>query len=670
MNSVTEARMITVNLPAWRLGERSQRLMREAGALTQQTIFLPRAFGPLSGLLATEEPITQPQLAAALDDLFQALYLHPLNKHARSLTTCLRRYNLIPNEQTTEKLIRYVVDQVIARSPVPVPEAVVNEFWAFFRELFSEPELRGLSELSLDIVRLVLRTYEPQLVDVINLLKESRRINQAHLNDLLSRVQTVRGDLTIIRRQIRAIRYVKPFFQTDPRDFRTQAQIVAQMVREFGPFFIKMAQVAAANTDFLPDEIAKELAVFQEDVPPMSPVEVLKAFDECYGQDPGQYYVDFDVCHPLKSGSIGCVYLAKKRTVEQGREILVPVIIKVGRHNLDREFKMGITTLGLTLLSSQFWAPHSKLTPFLEAMLEQATEFSRGFERELDFEAEARTQNKFARRSQRSQIWNVPRVYAANRRILEMEYLEGAVGINRAAEQFAPRHPERFRRQIGERFLYTVLMHILVYKEIHGDLHPGNVMVNRNGDLFFIDWGNSVRLRGKWQLLWCYLTGILSANIDLLTDTLIKVSTKPAENALRRDEIREELGATLRKKNIKPLGRNFLMILHGEGIEGIHRRFQAALQLMSNTQSLGLVIEGEYLHLSRSVVALSGSYASLYEGLPRLAIVIDVTTTLSKFPMSLVQDRFQSKRKTIVRRVCKSLLRGDFLKGDLAGAAY
>ena len=33
-------------------------------------------------------------------------------------------------------------------------------------------------------------------------------------------------------------------FQADPKDFAAQAKIVAQMVREFGPFFIKMAQVA------------------------------------------------------------------------------------------------------------------------------------------------------------------------------------------------------------------------------------------------------------------------------------------------------------------------------------------------------------------------------------------------------------------------------------------
>ena len=83
-------------------------------------------------------------------------------------------------------------------------------------------------------------------------------------------MQVVRRDLQIIRRQIKALRYIRPFLQTDAKDFRAQAQIVAKMVREFGPFFIKMAQVAAATADFLPEEIARELTVFQEDVPPMS----------------------------------------------------------------------------------------------------------------------------------------------------------------------------------------------------------------------------------------------------------------------------------------------------------------------------------------------------------------------------------------------------------------
>ena len=66
------------------------------------------------------------------------------------LTGYLRARRLIPNEQSTEDLIRFMVDQAVARSPVQVPEQIVDEFWQFFEELFSSPELKGLGELSLD----------------------------------------------------------------------------------------------------------------------------------------------------------------------------------------------------------------------------------------------------------------------------------------------------------------------------------------------------------------------------------------------------------------------------------------------------------------------------------------------------------------------------------------
>ena len=400
----------------------------------------------------------------------------------------------------------------------------------------------------------------------------------------------------------------------------------------------------------------------------MSPAEVLEALADGPVKASREAYLDLDVTRPLRSGSIGSVYLAKKRLSRDGHEVLMPVIIKVGRHNLDREFVMGRTTIGLTILSSQLWAPHSKLTPFLEAMQEQVDEFSRGFERELDFEAEARTQNKFARRSQRSQIWKVPKVYGASRRILEMEYLPDVVSLTSAADRFARRNRARFQRQLAERFLYTVLMHCLVYKEVHGDLHPGNVLVNARGDLFFIDWGNSVRLRGKWRLVWNYLLGMLAANIDLMTDTLIAISNKPEANAHRRQEIKSELSETLRRKRIEPLGKNFLTILRKEGIEGLHRRLQAALNLISNAQTLGLIVGSDYIHLSRSVVAFVGSYGALYEGLPKYTIVMDVTSSLSKFPLHLAKDRFDSRRKALIKRIWVRILSGNFLSKDLSVA--
>ncbi|MCG8610781.1 MAG: hypothetical protein MI864_09625, partial [Pseudomonadales bacterium] len=302
-------KVIEINLPVLR--KRTDTVLKTAGQFAVSTVRLPKAFLPLVQLLVSDSDISREQLAFELDELFSTLYDHPLSEHSRTLTLYLRKYKLIPNEESTENLIRFMVKQVVLRSPVEIPDVIVDEFWTFFHELISAPELRGLVETNLDIVRLVLRTYEPLIVELINRVKNLRRVNQHAISDMLSKVLVLRGDLRILRRQIRAIRYIKPFFKTDPKDFAAQAQIVAQMVREFGPLFIKMAQVAAANSEFLPEEIASELKVFQEDVEPMTGEEVKEAFMEVYGKSPTEIYFNFDVEKPLKSGSIGSVYLAK-----------------------------------------------------------------------------------------------------------------------------------------------------------------------------------------------------------------------------------------------------------------------------------------------------------------------------------------------------------------------
>ncbi|HEX4871685.1 MAG TPA: AarF/ABC1/UbiB kinase family protein [Nevskiaceae bacterium] len=619
-------------------------LLRELGAVTVSTYRLTQGFLPLLKLLGTEADVTREDLSRVIDAAFEGLYRHPLTRGTRRLTEALRARQLIPNEQSTEELIRFLVEQVVSRSPVPVPEALIQEFWTFFGELFASDELKGLGELTLDMARLVLRTYEPQFVEVINLLKAGRRFNEWQLKELMRRASTVREDTAIVRRQIKALRHIRPFFQTDPRDFRAQAQIVAQMVREFGPFFVKMAQVAAANADFLPEEIARELAVFHEDVPPMSAEEVEAAFLECYGRLPHQLYMDFDASRPVKSGSIGSVYFAKKPFIENGLEVLRPVVIKVGRHHIDREFAIGKLVLGLAIMSSQYWAPHSKLTPFLRAMQEQVDEFVAGFVEELDFESEARNHLRFYERAQRTRMWQVPRLYGYSRRILEMEYLSDASSLTRALARLPRRERRAFQFRIAERLLYTVLHHLFVYREIHGDLHPGNVMIGSDGRLHLIDWGNVVSLDGKWNAVWDYLAAAVLADTTLLTDSLIRMSTQPEADAARRAEIRAALDETLQKKGVTPLTRrNFISELKRGGTEGLHRRGQAVLHLMSNTQSTGLVLRRDYLHLSRALFAAAGSFGSIYEGTPRRLLLRDLALSLLRLPIQISRDQLAQR---------------------------
>lgn len=630
---------------------KSRGLVRELAALGVSTARASKGFVPLLKLLTEENDSTREELTDAIDRAFSGLYQHPLLAQTGRLTALLRKRRLIPDEQSTEELIRFVVEQVVARSPVPVPEALVNEFWQFFNELFAAPELKGLGELTLDMVRLVLRTYEPLLTEIVNLLKAGRRFNAWQLNELLKRAAQVRTDAAIVKRQIRAIRYIKLFFQVDPKDFRAQAQVVAKMVNEFGPFFVKMAQVAAANADFLPEEIAKELSVFHEDVAPMSPDEVVAAFIECYGKPPEKFYMGFDAAKPLKSGSIGSVYLAKKPFIEGGREILRPVIIKVGRHNIDREFAIGKLVIGLAIMSTQYWAPHSKLAPFLRAMQEQVDEFVAGFVEELDFDAEAQNHLRFYQRSLGRRSWRVPELYSSSRRILEMEYLGDAVSLSRALTRLPRRERRRFQMRLIEQLSFTVLYHAFAYREIHGDLHPGNLMVSEDGSLNLIDWGNVVDLHGKWRPVWDYLAGAILADTELLTEALIRISTQPDENYARRDEIRAALDDTLRKKGVTPLTRrSFLRELRSGGVAGLHRRGQAVLQLMANTQQTGMVLKRDYLHLSRAVMALAGSYGTLYEGDRRSLLFRDLGRVALRLPLTLGRELTRQEARALLQR--------------------
>lgn len=660
------------NTGSGNLVSRATQWLKVAGDSTLKTITLPKAFVPMARLFTHNHAIDEQELAHALDVIFSSLSAHPVTKGSRRFTDFLRNNSILPNEHTTEDLIRFVVNQSVARSPMPVPDTVLTEFWTFFDELLNTPELKGLAEVNLEASRFILKTYEPLLLELINNIKETRQFNAEKLTQITKRTAVLREDIVIIQRQIRALRYIKPFFEADPKDFALQAEIVAKMVGEFGPFFVKLAQAAAANSDFLPDEISQELEKFQENVPPMTADEVTAAFIDAYGKPPHEIYFGFDVNEPLKSGSIGSVYLARKPVFRNGpagmREELEKVIVKVGRYNLDREFMMGRMVLGLAIISSQYWAPHGKLEPFLRALQHQVEEFVHGFEQELDFELEAQIQKRFAARGEKTNAWHVPQVHRASPRILEMDYLENArslASLNHNRSIFTAGWSRKRQRRVAQKLIYTIMQHAVVYQEIHGDLHPGNIMVDDDGELHLIDWGNAINLQGKWRPVWQYVSAALAADSELLADALIEMSTDRLANQARRDDIVDLLKETLRKRNIQPLGRRFYVQLAREGLPGLQKRLHAVAQMMSNTQQLDLVVRSEYMHLSRSLFAALGSYLSLYSGQPMRAIS-DLLAGVALFPVNYLRDQAAVKWQSRADQVIYALPMPEIVRRRLA----
>lgn len=634
------------------LKDQTYRLVRSTSEFTVGVAKIYRSLLPLIELINRRAEISEEELGAALDEIFLALHEHPVTLQLRNLTTRMRSGNLLPNEESTENLIRFLVDQVTARSVVAIPAEITDEFWKFFNELMSDPELKGLGEISLDVLRIFLSAYESLIVQVINQLKELRSLNDKRMREILQNTRIVREDLVIFRRQIGALRHIKEFFASDPEDLTGQAEIMAQMVREFGPFFIKMAQVAAASSDFLPDEMTEALAVFQEDVEPMTPAEVEQAFLECYGELPTQRYYGFDSSKPLKSGSIASVYLAQKPLVnKKGRQLLTPVVVKVGRHNLEREFLIGKTVIKLAILSSQYWAPHSKLSPFFSSWLDQVDVFVEGFREELDFEAEAKNQSRFAQRASFSDGWHVPRVYQRTRRIIEMEFVDSAASLNTAFAYPGGRKDKRARRKVGRMFLHTVISHLFVYREFHGDLHPGNILVDENQRLHFIDWGNTVDISSIWRPALKYLQAVLTGDAEAISHAIIELGADTGNLEGARNELTTLVEQTLADADVEPLGFDFALTLYREGQEGLTRRLELAINLATTISRQGIVIRADYMHLTRSLTAMIGSYLGIYRGLPRMALAQDIAQVLLQFPALESVRQLSGYHKRILRQI-------------------
>lgn len=362
----------------------------------------------------------------------------------------------------------------------------------------------------------------------------------------------------------------------------------------------------------------------------MTADQVRKVFLEDFGQPPEDLYYNFDASKPLKSGSIGSVFLTKKAIEKDGATVLLPMVVKVARHNLEREFAMGSLAIELMLISSQYWAPHSKLKPFLKSMAEQIKEFTKGFEQELDFSNEARVQQRFYERALRSELWSVPKVYGASGRVIEMEFLDEVKPISQALVGH-PDRPKR-RKQIANHFLYVVLEHLLIHQEFHGDLHAGNLLVDEESHLYLIDWGNSVDMHGKWGNVFQYISAALCADLEALTDVLIAMSTTPAKHEARREDLRSALEETLSKRDVKALQPWQLHEFYKEGTQGLSQRVSMAIQLLSNTYQLGITIQSDYLHLSRSVTAMLATYANLYSDEKRLTVTKELIEGLLRAP--------------------------------------
>ncbi|SMD11081.1 2-polyprenylphenol 6-hydroxylase [Primorskyibacter flagellatus] len=242
-----------------------------------------------------------------------------------------------------------------------------------------------------------------------------------------------------------------------------------------GPAYIKFGQVLSTRPDVVGDELAVQLRVLQDKLPPFSTA-LAKAEIERELEIPADtIFSEFG--EPVAAASIAQVH--KARIAETGETVAVKVL----RPGIEKAFRKDIDAFYFAARMVELLSPSSRrLRP-----MEVITHFEGVVLGELDLRLESASASEFAANTVGDEGFELPQVKwsLSARRVMTLGWAEGVpMGDNAAID--AAGHD---RRAISERALQLFLKHALRDGFFHADMHQGNLKVAPNGNIIAYDFG-------------------------------------------------------------------------------------------------------------------------------------------------------------------------------------
>ncbi|WP_210528629.1 2-polyprenylphenol 6-hydroxylase [Rubellimicrobium arenae] len=242
-----------------------------------------------------------------------------------------------------------------------------------------------------------------------------------------------------------------------------------------GPAYIKFGQVLSTRPDVVGEELARQLRVLQDRLPPF-PTAAAKAAIATELERPVEAIFS-EFSDPVAAASIAQVHRARLRTTgeEVAVKVLRPGIERAFRRDIDA-FRFAARTLDLLVPAARRLRPRDVIAHF-EGVV-------RG---ELDLRLESSAASEFADNTAHDEGFRVPAIRWAysGRRVMTLDWVEG-IG---AADVDAIRAQGHDTAALARRVLQLFLRHALRDGYFHGDMHQGNLKVDIDGNLVAYDFG-------------------------------------------------------------------------------------------------------------------------------------------------------------------------------------
>lgn len=250
------------------------------------------------------------------------------------------------------------------------------------------------------------------------------------------------------------------------------ARCLTAFFRNLGATFIKIGQVLSSRPDVLPPYMIAELQKLQDQVPPFRFEEAVATIESDLGRPIDEVFDQFEA-EPIAAASVAQVHEAH---LNDGTHVAV----KVQRPNIAATMERDLTIIRALARPLDLFPGVSNI-----GAARMAGEFSKAIHAQLDFPLEVRNNRRFDKQFAEMPFVRVPHIYEdlCGPHLITMEFIKG----KKLTEVMDD--PPIDKAIMADRMLEIYLAMAFKHFFLHADLHPGNILIDDDGNFILLDTG-------------------------------------------------------------------------------------------------------------------------------------------------------------------------------------
>ena len=354
---------------------------------------------------------------------------------------------------------------------------------------------------------------------------------------------------------------------------------LCEALQGMGTTFIKLGQFLATRPDIIGEELTNDLVKLQDKLPAFNLTQAKQIIRKELGEDQFRYITNLS--EPIAAASIAQVHIAKIKIEGEEKE----VAIKILRPGIEKQFNEELDALMLFAYIVESTLSKAKRLKLVEVvhLLKEITNI------EMDLRFEAAAANELYENTKNDLGFNVPKIYwnYTTKKILTLDKVNG-VSIR---EQDIIKDSGINLKKLAEDLIQHFLKQAVRDGFFHGDMHQGNLFVDKKGNIIPVDFGIMGRLdKNNRKFLAEILYGFIQRDYNKVADVHFQAGLVP-QNASREEfaQALRSVGEPIFGQSIKDISGGNLLAQLFEITEKFNMQTQTPLLLLQKTM---VVVEG------------------------------------------------------------------------------